>query len=143
MEQKKASFENDYDAGCHPRYECARGTNDVGRPVTALTQRVGKSLIARVRARRRTSTLWLPRRTSSRCGALAQGVLSATQAISMHEAGAIAWTQGAHCPVRRKTYAAIDHYCKTIANPTAEHMVQPGMIYLSSDRAGPCTTGLL
>ena len=66
-----------------------------------------------------------------------QGVISAeTGHVNVHEAGAIEATGHKVLVVESKdgllSADAIDRYCQSYRDdPTAEHMVQPGMIYLS------------
>lgn len=146
MEQKKASFENDYDAGCHPRILNALvGTNDdrtTGYGLDAYSVKA-QSLIRAACGREDADVHFVVGGTQANlitvAGALKpwQGVLSAdTGHINVHEAGAIEATGHKVLIVPSEdgklSAEAIDQYCKTIAeDPTAEHMVQPGMIYLS------------
>ena len=146
MEYKKVSFENDYDAGCHPTILHALvATNDVRTTGYGLDDHSeeARRLIREACRSQAIDVHFLVGGTQANLvvcsGALKpwQGVLSAdTGHINVHEAGAIETTGHKVLVVPsqdgRMSAESIDRYCQQISDdPTAEHMVQPGMIYLS------------
>ncbi len=143
---ERVSFENDYNTGCHPRLlEVLTKTNSERTTGYGLDPYCEE---ARDRIRKACQSPdadvhFLVGGTQVNfivaAGVLKpwQGVISAeTGHINVHEAGAIEATGHKVLVVPSKdgllSAEAIDQYCQAYADdPTAEHMVQPGMIYIS------------
>lgn len=146
MQGERISFENDYNAGCHP--DVLRelvATNEIRTGGYGLDAycREAAGLIREACRAPGAEVHFLVGGTQANlivaAGGLKpwQGVLSAgTGHINVHEAGAIEATGHKVLVIPSRDgqleAADIEDYCQAFqADPTAEHMVQPGMIYLS------------
>ncbi|MGI6613680.1 MAG: GNAT family N-acetyltransferase [Fastidiosipila sp.] len=146
MKRDRISFENDYNAGCHPALlEELIKTNQVktsGYGLDAFCEEAARLIKEACRAPG-ADVHFLVGGTQVNlivaAGALKpwQGIISAgTGHINVHEAGAIEATGHKVLVVPSRDglldAAEIDRFCQAYQDdPTAEHMVQPGMIYLS------------
>ncbi len=146
MSRKKVNFESDYTTGCHPDLlaELVR-TND--QPVTGYGldpfSEEARDLIRSACKAPDASVHFSVGGTQANlvvvAGALRpwQGVISAgTGHINVHEAGAIEATGHKVLVIPSEDgllkAASIDQYCRSLAeDDTAEHMVQPALVYLS------------
>jgi threonine aldolase len=143
---KRVSFENDYNTGCHPRILAALSKTNDERTTGYGLDRYSDEARGLIKDACRAPTAdvhFLVGGTQVNlivaAGALKpwQGVISAeTGHVNVHEAGAIEATGHKVLVVESQdgllSADAIDRYCQSYRDdPTAEHMVQPGMIYLS------------
>lgn len=146
MKQKRISYENDYNAGCHPvLLQALTDTNQETTTGYGLDDhcRQASQLIRSACRAPHAAVHFLVGGTQANlivaAGALKpwQGILAAdTGHINVHEAGAIEATghKVLALPSRdgRIDAETIDRFCRDYdEDPTAEHTVQPGMIYLS------------
>lgn len=142
----KVSFENDYNRGCHPQVmEALIKTNERETSGYGLDPYSDKAraLIRQACQADHVDVHFCVGGTQANllvaAGALKpwQGVISAeTGHINVHEAGAVEATGHKVLVLPSKdgllSASVIDDYCRSLAqDPTAEHMVQAGMIYLS------------
>lgn len=142
----KVSFLNDYTTGCHPKVlEALVTTNETATggygldPFSEEARRLIREACRAPQADVHFCVGGTQANLIAISGALKawQGVISApTGHINVHEAGAIEATghKVLVLPARNGllTARSIDDYCRTLAeDPTSEHMVQAGMIYLS------------
>ena len=146
MSRPKINFENDYTTGCHPLVldELVR-TNDqavsgYGRdPFTEEARALIREACGTSEAQVHFCTGGTQANLVLVAGALKpwQGVISAgTGHINVHEAGAIEATGHKVLVIPSQdgllTASSIDQYCRSLAeDATREHMVQPGLVYLS------------
>ena len=146
MTVTRVSFENDYNAGCHPDLlKALVETNTVQTTGYGLDpySDEARALIKSACGVPGADVHFFVGGTQANLTVIAgllkpwQGVLSAdTGHINTHEAGAIEATGHKVLVVPSHdgllSADAIDLVCRAYAeDPTAEHMVQPGMIYLS------------
>jgi len=144
--KERVSFENDYNTGCHPRIlEALSATNDERTTGYGLDPYCdeARGLIRDMCGAPHADVHFLVGGTQVNlviaAGALKpwQGVISAeTGHINVHESGAIEATGHKVLAIPSKdgllSADAIDQFCRLYADdPTAEHVVQPGMIYIS------------
>lgn len=142
----RVSFENDYNTGCHPRILAALSkTNDERTTGYGLDRYCedARTLIKDACHAPNADVHFLVGGTQVNLIVVAgvlrpwQGVIAAgTGHINVHETGAIEATGHKVLVVDSQdgllTAEAIDRFCQSHwDDPTAEHMVQPGMIYLS------------
>ncbi len=143
---ERVSFENDYNTGCHPRiFAALSATNDertTGYGLDRYSDEAREMIRDACRAPH-ADVHFLVGGTQVNlivaAGAMRpwQGVIAAeTGHINVHEAGAIEATGHKVLVVDSHdgllSAEAIDRYCQSYRDdPTAEHMVQPGMVYLS------------
>lgn len=146
MHDDRISFENDYNAGCHPAVlQALVETNErrtSGYGLDPYCEEAARLIRQACRAPE-ADVHFLVGGTQANlvvaAGALKpwQGILSAdTGHINVHEAGAIEATGHKVLVIPSRDglvdAAGIDHFCQAYdRDPTAEHRVQPGMIYLS------------
>lgn len=146
MERQRISFENDYNAGCHPAVlQDLVETNEIktsGYGLDSYCEEAAR-LIKEACQAPGADVHFLTGGTQANlivaAGALKpwQGIISAdTGHINVHEAGAIEATGHKVLVIASRDglldAAEIDRYCQSYQeDPTAEHMVQPGMVYLS------------
>lgn len=143
---ERVSFENDYNTGCHPRILAALTKTNAERTTGYGLDRYSdeaRLLIKDACRAPNADVHFLVGGTQVNfivaAGVLKpwQGVLSAeTGHVNVHEAGAIEATGHKVLVVESQdgllSADSIDQYCQSYHDdPTAEHMVQPGMIYLS------------
>lgn len=143
---ERVSFENDYNTGCHPRIlEALLQTNTERTSGYGLDKYCVEAsfLIKKACHAPEADVHFLVGGTQVNLIVIAgilkpwQGVIAAeTGHINVHEAGAIEATGHKVLVVESQdgllTAEAIDRYCHSYHDdPTAEHMVQPGMIYIS------------
>ncbi|HZK28592.1 MAG TPA: beta-eliminating lyase-related protein [Clostridia bacterium] len=146
MPMTRVSFENDYNVGCHPDLlKVLVETNEVqttGYGLDPYSQEASV-LIKRACEAPGADVHFFVGGTQANLTVIAgilkpwQGVISAdTGHINTHEAGAVEATGHKVLSIPSDdgllTADEIDCLCRAYAeDPTAEHMVQPGMIYLS------------
>ncbi len=143
---ERVSFQNDYNTGCHPRILEALTKTNTNRTTGYGLDRYSeeaRSLIKEACRAPDADVHFLIGGTQVNLVVTAgvlrpwQGVIAAeTGHINVHESGAIEATGHKVLVVESRdgllSAEAIDRFCQSYHDdPTAEHMVQPGMIYLS------------
>ncbi len=143
---ERVSFQNDYNTGCHPRILEALSKTNAERTTGYGLDRYSeeaRTLIKEACCAPDADVHFLVGGTQVNLTVTAgvlrpwQGVIAAeTGHINVHEAGAIEATGHKVLVVESRdgllSAEAIDRFCRMFYDdPTAEHMVQPGMIYLS------------
>lgn len=146
MAPVKVSFLNDYNRGCHPRLlDALVKTNDQATSGYGLDPycQEARQLIREACQALQADVHFCVGGTQANLIVAAaalkpwQGMLSAeTGHVNVHEAGAIEATGHKVLVLPSKdgllSAQVIDDYCQSLAqDPTLEHIVQPGMIYLS------------